>query len=95
MAFTPGLILAGLIDNQRRFLNMIGKCHVPMFCQGLGTILHGFICYYLVWVKSFGIQGVGISGSISNGLIYLFLLAYTWWTEEIREAISLPNRQAF
>ena len=41
------------------------------------------------------IQGVGIAGSISNGLIFLFLLAYSWHTEEIREAISLPNKHAF
>ena len=95
IAFTPGLILAGLIDNQRRFLNMVGKSHVPMICQSLGTMLHGFICYYLVWVDTMGIQGVGLAGSISNGLIYAFLLVYTWCSEEIREAISLPNKHAF
>jgi Na+-driven multidrug efflux pump len=86
MAFTPGLILLGLIDNQRRFLNMIGKSHVPMICQCAGTFLHIFLCYYFVWIKELRITGVGIAGSISNGLTFFFLLLYTYCLEELREA---------
>ena len=32
IAFLPGLILSGLNDSQRRFLNMIGKTTVPLVC---------------------------------------------------------------
>lgn len=74
---------------------MIGKSYVPMVCLATGVFLHFFLCYYFVSVRHFGISGIGISGSVSNGLIYSFLLMYTYSLSELKYANKLPTLEAF
>jgi MATE family multidrug resistance protein len=95
MAYGPALIMNALIDNQRKFLNMVGKSYVPMVCQVTGTIVHPFLCYYFVMVKDMNVRGVGIASSITNSFIFVFLLAYTYRIEEIRPALTIPDTRIF
>lgn len=76
IAFLPGLVLLGLIDLHRRFLNSVGHTRPPFICLLVGTILHYFLSKYLVIEKQMGIKGTGIAGLVMN--IVVFLLQHLW-----------------
>ena len=36
VAYLPGIYLSGLFDSQRKFLNLLQKNKVPMYCSVIG-----------------------------------------------------------
>lgn len=85
----------GLIDSQRRFLNMMGKNYIPLICQSTGIILHIFLCYKFVWVLELEIKGVGYASTITNVIIYFLLFLYSSMLPDINEAVQFPTKQIF
>lgn len=41
------------------------------------------------------IKGVGYASTLTNCLIYGFLLSYTYMIDEVSEAVSWPTREIF
>jgi MATE family multidrug resistance protein len=95
VAYFPGLILNGLNDSQRRFLNMTGWTRGPLVIQIIGVVCHIIACWYFVWVKDLAIAGVGYASSTTNFIIYMSLLGYTASIPEIREAVQMPTMDTF
>jgi len=95
IAYLPGLILSGMIDSQRRFLNMLGYTKIPMICQTMGQVFHVLLCYIFVWKLEMSITGIGIASSITNLIIFLSLIQFTNWTEDIQEAVQWPDKNTF
>jgi MATE family multidrug resistance protein len=94
-AYIPGLIILGLIDGQRRFLNMMGKNYVPLICQSCSVLLHIGLCYWFVYVCKLNIRGIGYASTITNCITYTLLCTYSYCLEDIREAVTLPTQEVF
>ena len=56
---------------------------------------HICLCYYFVYVKELGIAGTGYAGSLSNSIIFLSLLIYSYNIADIRKAVQLPDSRLF
>ena len=91
----PGLVLSGLSDAQRKFLNMFEMSSVPLVCFVVGELIHVLLCAHFVWNMELSIIGVGYASSITNFIIYILLLIYTSYIKEIREAVQWPNKSTF
>ena len=74
---------------------MFGLNTVPMICQFFGQFVHVLLCFLFVSHMGLEIQGIGYAGTISNFSVYLSMLIYSFFIEEIRPAIQLPNKKAF
>jgi MATE family multidrug resistance protein len=50
-SYIPALVLNGLNDSQRRFLNMMELTRIPLICQLGGTIIHIAFCllFFTKW----------------------------------------------
>lgn len=95
IAYIPGLILNGLNDSQRRFLNMIELTKIPLICQLIGVSVHICLSWIFVWNMDLGIAGTGYASSLSNLTVYISLLVYTSQIEHIQEAVQMPNSRTF
>ena len=73
-AYLPGLLLMGLIDGQRRFLNMMNQTRTPMIAYYISIVFHIFLSWLFVWKLNYGIFGTGIASTITNSINYLFLI---------------------
>jgi len=55
---------------------------------------------HYIWLTLFtktydlGIQGIGISVAMTNGVTYLSLIIYGYYVKEIRECLFWPDRRA-
>lgn len=94
-SYIPALVLNGLNDSQRRFLNMIELTRIPLICQFIGTVIHIGFCLLLVSKFEMGIEGIGYASSISNLSVYMSLIMYTHSTPSIQEAVQMPNARTF
>ena len=94
-AYLPGLMLMGLIDGQRRFLNMMNQTKAPMVACYFSISLHIFLSYIFVWKLGYGIAGTGYASTITNLFNYFALLVFSYTIKDIREAVALPDRRAF
>jgi len=91
----PGLLLSGLNDGQRRFLNCLGYSKVPLFSACIGIILQ-ILFNYIFFVKmNLGIMAIGLSGSLTNLCVYMINLLYPFFLYEIKDAIFFPNAGSF
>lgn len=75
--YIAALLILSLIDAQRRFLNMLGKNEVPMYCQFVGICVHLILCNVFVSYMEMGMLGVGLASIISNLVIFVSLLIYS------------------
>ena len=82
-SYIPALILNGLNDSQRRFLNMVELTRIPLICQFGGTVIHIGFCLLFVRKWEMGIEGIGYASSISNLSVYISLVWYTQITPSI------------
>jgi MATE family multidrug resistance protein len=63
-------------------------------CQLLSVVLH-YIWLTLFTVKyDLGIQGIGISVALTNGVTYLSLIVYGFYVKEIRDCFFWPDGRA-
>lgn len=81
----PAVLISGLNDSQKKFLNCFRKNYVPMVTNIVNTLLYPFIAYYLVVSRDLGIKGVAITDVVSIGLTYACNLLYTSYVSELRE----------
>jgi Na+-driven multidrug efflux pump len=89
------LVINGLFDGHRRFLNSLGRSNDPLAFQIVGIILHIGWCRYFVTIRNLGIVGIGYASTISNITVYLSLLIYSACIPSISEAITMPDRKTF
>ena len=95
LAYLPGLIMAGLMDGHRRFLNMMNVTQVPLFCLITGVFIHIGCLFIFINKCNYGIQGLGYAGSIANITVYLAALSYTFLDSKLRPTMKLPDRRTF
>lgn len=69
----PKLILFGMFDFQRRWLNCFEYNHIPLKCTSIAVVLHFFICWYFVSYSNMGILGLGIGGCCTNLISFTLL----------------------
>lgn len=93
-AYLPGLMLMGLIDGQRRFLNMMNQTKAPMAACYISISFHILLSYIFVWKLDYGIQGTGYASTITNLINYFALLVLSYCIPDIHEAIAWPDSRA-
>lgn len=93
--YLPGLMLMGLIDGQRRFLNMMNQTRAPMFAYYVAILFHIALSYLFVWKMNMGIKGTGLASALTNVINYLFLLCFSNCIPEINDAITRPDKRVF
>jgi len=91
----PGLLLTGLNDGQKRFLNCLGYSKVPFYSQCIGIIFQITFNYIFFVKMDLGIIGIGYSSSLTNLIVYIINVLYPLFVEEIKEAIFFPNAGSF
>jgi len=87
-------MLMGLIDGQRRFLNMMNQTRTPMIAYYVSIAFHILLSYIFVWKLDYGILGTGIASTLTNSINYIFLLVLSSCIPDIKEAITLPDSRA-
>lgn len=63
-----------MADNQRKFMNCMGRTVPPMLVQLAASSLHPVWSYTLAFKFGLGIRGIGIAGVITNITILIALL---------------------
>ena len=91
LVYLPGLLVQGLADCQRKFLNNFGKNKIPLYASLIGFVIHTLSCYTLVIVNKWDIVGLGFANVISSVSVYAVLLIYTNTQEDIKEALVPPS----
>lgn len=69
--FFPGLVFQGLLDIDRNFLTSFERSDICMKCQIFSPIIHGFICYSFTILFDLGVFGCGLSGFVTNFIIFI------------------------
>lgn len=95
LVWFPGLLMAGLNDSQRSFLQMTGNAKYVTPCQLTGVSIHILLCYQFVYVHDLAIKGVGYAGCISNAAIFLSLLVVSKVIPEISDVPQFPDFRIF
>lgn len=65
MVAFPKLVLFGLMDCHRRWLNSFQKNHIPMLCSWISIPFHYVWCYIFVVIFDLELYGIGIAGALS------------------------------
>jgi MATE family multidrug resistance protein len=94
-AYLPAMYFRGINMCQVHFLNNLGKTRVPMMAQMLGSLLHPVWCYILVSHLKMSILGIGIAGVLTNAVVLVFNFVYTFWLEDLQEAVFCPDERCF
>lgn len=84
-----------LSDLQRKWLNSFGKNYIPMVAMITSQVLHVFWSYLFVIHYDMEIVGTGIASSITTGTALFIMLGYTYFQEDIKEAVQWPDRSTF
>lgn len=96
LVLMPKLILYGLFDCQRRWLNCFEYNHVPLQCQGVAVFLHYFWCQLFVVQLDLQIVGLGIANAITFSLALIAMLIYQSQLQDIQKsACSLFDKRVF
>ena len=93
--YLPAVYLFVMGDLQRKFLNSLGKTSVPLLVQLVGSSLHPVWSYVLVFKFKFGLQGIGIAGTITNSTNLFLLIIATTFFDDIEEAVFWPDDRTF
>ena len=83
LVFLPGLLIAGLNDVQRKFLNNFGMNKVSFYTGLLGGICHVGFCYLFVNYFDLKINGLGLAMTCTQSVILIGMLIYTKLIPEI------------
>ena len=74
--YFPGLVVYGMSDLYRKYLNSYRLVIVPLLSFGISVSLHSIWCNMIVLDYGYKIEGIAIAGFITNSLnfsiIYLF-----------------------
>ena len=79
----PSVVLSGLNDSQKKFLNCFKKNYVPMVTNAVNVLLYPVILYIFVFQLNLGIVGLAMTDNISTFLTLLCNLVYTWTLEDL------------
>jgi len=60
-----------------------------------GSLLHPVWCYVLVTRYNLSILGVGIAGVLTNFVVLAFNFIYTFWLDDLKEAVFWPDGRCF
>jgi MATE family multidrug resistance protein len=73
----PGLYFMGLVDSNRRFLNILDFQNGPMIIQLVATCFHALWCYILTIYLELGARGTGIATTMTHLLTLIAFYIYT------------------
>ena len=85
------MLISGLNDGQKKFLNCFKKNYVPMTTNGIATILYPFWSLLFIVYLDMGIVGCAIADNVSILLTYLVNLIYTSTLSDLEEAVFMPR----
>ena len=92
----PKLLLFGLFDCLRRWLNSLGYSKVPLLCQMVAVPLHVVWSYVFVIHYEMEYYGTGLSGAISFMLTYCLTYLYISQNEQLQNVdINIFNRSNY
>lgn len=74
MAMFPALVLNCLIYIETMYLNLFEYVILPLASWFVGEICHVGLCYYFLFVKDYGLVGIGYACSISNLVVFLIIM---------------------
>ena len=96
IALMPKLILSGLFDCQRRWLNCFEYNHVPLHCQGVAVLFHYLWCSIFVVQHNLGIFGLGLANCITYAVALTLVMIYQTNLPEIQKAkCSMFDKRVF
>ena len=95
ISYIPGMCLFILSDVQRKFLNCLGRTTLPMICFFVMTLLHYYWVHLFFDVFDLGLKGIGLAGTLTNGLSLIFILILSYFDTKVRPALFWPDHRCF
>jgi len=87
--------IIGHCDLLKRFLNCVNLSYIPMIATIVTTFIHIIWLLIFVGYLKWDIFGVALSSTITNGLQLAYVWIYASRREDIKEAIFMPDMDAF
>jgi len=87
--------IIGHCDLLKRFLNCVNLSYIPMIATIVTTFIHPIWLMIFVGYLKWDIFGVALSSTITNGLQLAYVAVYASRREDIKEAIFMPDMDAF
>jgi multidrug resistance protein, MATE family len=95
MIYIWAIFLKAITDGQRVFLNMLEYSKAAMICQIVMLVLHAVFCWLFMAQLGLGVKALAWASVISNFIVLIAFLYYSWAIEEIRDALQWPDRRTF
>ena len=93
--YWPAFFFFAMADNQRKFMNNMGRTVPPMLVQLAASSLHPVWAYTFTFKCGLGIQGIGLAGMITNVTIFIALLIQSQLDPVTYQANYLPDSRVF
>jgi len=59
------------------------------------TILHYYWVHLFFDVLGYGVRGIGLAGTLTNGLSFIFILILSYLDTKVRPALFWPDKRSF
>ncbi len=66
-----------------------------MICFFSMTILHYYWVHLFFDVLGYGVRGIGLAGTLTNGLSFIFILILSYLDTKVRPALFWPDKRSF
>jgi len=86
MAMFPALVLNCLIYIETMYLNLFEYVILPLASWFVGEICHVGLCYYFLFIKDYGLVGIGYACSISNLVVFLIIMNVSRYNLDLQNA---------
>ena len=95
MISLPEVLVSGLSDCQKKFLNSFKKNHVTLMANTFAMLLYPVWCYLFVVKYELGIAGSSLANVASIMFTFLFSLTYTYTQPDLAETRLWPTLSMF
>ena len=94
--YMPGLLVYGLSDLNRKFLNSFKLNFIPMISFAISVMMHPIWTQYLVITCDLQIVGIAIAGIITNTITFIIIKTFMYFKEDLKESqIPLCDSRTF
>lgn len=93
--YMPALLLYGICDLYRKFLNSFSKNSLPMIAFTISCSLHPIWCQKFVVDMDLKIHGIALAGAVTNFLTYIFMRILFSFQKDLEKANHWPDSRTF
>ena len=97
MYMIPSMVMFGLFDANRLFLNCLDETTVATTLVIVALPLHGLLSYYIVYGLGMGWVGVNLAMFITYTFLFVSITLYSSFMKnpDVRKAFHAPNAESF